>query len=541
MEIDNQKPSTKRRVCSTLSIIMIAIVTFALGVIFSSRILPRPSNASVLQHVMGLIDRYYVDTVSLRELETKVLPQVLKELDPHSVYLPAELNKKETEGLDGGFQGIGVQFITFTDTVVVTRIIEGGPSERAGLQAGDRLLRADTVLLYGKALDQERIFKALRGPAGSVVSLSIKRGTDTLELPVVRGEVPVSTLDADYMIDNKWLLVRINKWGAYTHQEFLAAYVRHRNEGIKGIIIDLRDNGGGYLMAAPMLAGEFLSKDKMIVYTEGRAYPREEFTTEQDGLLKDMPLVVLVNERSASASEIFAGAMQDHDRALIVGRRTFGKGLVQAPFLLSDSSAVRLTIARYYTPSGRSIQRSYAEGAERYGEDLSERFRHGELYSADSIVQSDSTVFLTQLGREVYGGGGIRPDVFVPLDSSGRNSYYMRLVQSGTMPRFAFEYADRNRKMLSELAATNELRPYLKQLGMGLLFEYAYYAQRAGVAIRTSMLHESAKLLQSELHAMIADHVSPSRNAFFEILMAKDLEILKATEILNKDEWRPKL
>lgn len=515
------------------------IFVFGLGMITQSRLFGLGSSANTLDAVLGLIERYYVDSVDMQDLEAKVMPQVLKELDPHSVYLPAEVNKLETEGLEGGFSGIGVQFITFTDTVTVTRVVEGGPSERAGILAGDRILKADDMLLYGDSLNQETIFKKLRGQAGSIVNLTILRGPDTLSLPVVCGAVPVSTLDADYMIDNKWLLVRINKWGAHTHQEFLNAYIKHKGEGIKGIILDLRDNGGGYLHAATALASEFLPKGKLIVYTEGRAYPREESVTGRNGILQEMPLVVLVNENSASASEIFAGAMQDHDRAKVVGRRTFGKGLVQAPFVLADSSVIRLTIARYYTPSGRSIQRSYASGADEYRRDLEERFLHGELFNADSVATQDSTEYRTSLGRTVYGGGGIHPDIFVPLDSTGLNSYYLRLMNSGSMPRFAFDYADRNRELLSSFMTVSALKQHLAQQGMGLLFDYAYYAQRQGVPIRTTMLHQSSKHLLAQLHARIAELVWPDPGVFFEVIMSDNPDLNKAIELLNNGEWKP--
>lgn len=539
MELNNKPQGYAKRWWIPVLVVLGGIFVFGLGMITQSRLLALSPRANSLEAVLGLIDKYYVDSVDTKELETKVMPQLLKELDPHSVYLPAEINKLETEGLEGGFSGIGVQFITFTDTVTITRVVEGGSSERAGLQAGDRILKADTMQLYGDSLNQESIFKKLRGEEGSIVNLTVLRGADTLALPVVRGAVPVSTLDASYMIDNKWLLVRINKWGAYTHQEFLNTYIKHKEDSIKGIILDLRDNGGGYLHAATALASEFLPKDKLIVYTQGRAYPREEFVTERNGILQEMPLIVLVNENSASASEIFAGAMQDHDRAKVVGRRTFGKGLVQAPFALSDNSVIRLTIARYYTPSGRSIQRSYASGTDDYRKDIEERYLHGELFNVDSVATQDSTVYKTSLGRTVYAGGGIHPDIFVPLDSTGINSYYLRLMASGTMQRFAFDYADHNRELLSSFINVSSLKQYLEQQGMGLLFDYAYYAQRQGVPIRTTMLHRSSKHLLAQLHARIADLVWADPGAFFEVIMAENPDLIKAVELLKNDQWRP--
>lgn len=491
-----------------------------------------------LGHVLELINAHYVDHIDIDSIQQSAIPHILANLDPHSTYLTAEMNRAENEGLNGSFQGIGVQFNRLTDTVVVIRVIPGGASERAGLKAGDRILRADTTLLYGKDVTNESVMNALKGPDKSVVNLGILRDGEPLEIAVVRGPVPVSTVDASYMIDST-LYVRINKWGALTHREFLAAYVSQDPQRISSIIIDLRDNAGGYLEAALALAGEFLPKDKLILYTEGRAFPREDYYNPRSGQLQTLPLVVLVNEFSASASEIFAGVMQDYDRAQIVGRRTFGKGLVQQPFMLADSSVVRLTVARYYTPSGRSVQKSYAEGTESYAEDIERRYIHGELFSADSIAEADTTNFYTEAGRIVHGGGGVRPDIFVPRDSVGINSYYIRLAQSGTLPHFAFEYADRNRRVLTNLGEVTKIYDYLTAQGNSLLFDYAYYAQKKGIPIRTTLLHRSSGIILRQLKAMIADYVSPDKNAFYWIFMQDNPEINIAMELIRSGQWNP--
>lgn len=527
------------RILKVAFVVIIFVFGFVIGqryTFFDSR-----SASDRILEVMGLIDRFYVDTINMSEVDDRVIPHILSELDPHSAYLSAELNRAESESLDGSFQGIGVQFNRFHDTVIISRIIPGGGAERAGLQPGDRILRADTSALTSADLSNEAVMSRLKGPAGTVVRLAIYRGGKTLEAAVVRGPVPMSSVDAAYRLPGDVLYIRLNKWGGQTHQEFLTEYMKHSKPELKGMILDLRDNGGGYLDAAVDLAGEFLPEGADIVYMEGRAMPRESYTTERNGLLVDMPLVVLVNEFSASSSEIFAGAMQDHDRARIVGRRTFGKGLVQRPFVLSDSSVVRLTVARYYTPSGRSIQKSYAAGADAYERDLSDRYEHGELYSADSIAQADTVKYYTAGRRVVHGGGGITPDLFVPRDSTGINSYYLRLIQSGSLPRFAFDYADKHRARLSAHPSLASLLKDLRAQGSALLYEYAYYAQAQGVSIRTTLLRRSSTLLLSQLYALIADNVMQDLGAYYEVINEQSEEVNIARQLLSSGQWRPRL
>ena len=490
--------------------------------------------------IYGLIERYYVDSVDFDSLQEQALPLILSQLDPHSVYLNAEANRQETEGLEGSFAGIGVQFNTLLDTVVVVRVIEGGPSERAGLQPGDRIRKAGSTNLVKDSITTEEIMKALKGPEDTVVRLLIKRGAKTFESAVVRGAVPVSSIDAAYMIRPHVLYVRLNKWGAQTPQEFQQAWADHSAQGIERILIDLRDNGGGYLQAATTLLSEFLDKGNLLVYNQGAHYPRENFTSPRTGRLRQTPVTVLVNENSASASEIFSGAMQDLDRALIVGRRTFGKGLVQVPFTLSDSSVLRLTVARYYTPSGRSIQKSYAKGLEAYAEDIEERYLHGELFSADSVSRPDTTRYYTRMGRVVYGGGGITPDIFVPRDSTGLNAYYVRLMRSGTLMRFAFTYADAHRTELLAHKTASALDKHLQSIGDQLVSSYAVYAQRYGVPQRPGMLLECAPLLRRDLIALIADLIGGDRNLFYELRNERDPEVIKALEILESPDWKPK-
>lgn len=519
------------------------LLTFFLGMVFQKRHGYRLlSGGNRLESVLDLLDRYYVDTLNLDSVHEQVIPLLLSQLDPHSTYLSARQNIEESERLGGSFEGIGIQFNRMIDTVVVARVIAGGASERAGLIAGDRILMADTSLLMGKNLSDQDIISKLKGPAGSVVRLRIWRAGEERIISVVRGPVPVSSIDASYIIGDGQLYVRLNSWGATTMQEFYTALAQGVMQAgqLKGIMLDLRDNSGGYMETAVALASQFLPKDKLVLYAEGRKFPREEHYTEHDGKLKDIPLTVLVNEFSASASEIFAGVMQDHDRAVILGRRTFAKGLVQQPFMLADSSVIRLTVARYYIPSGRSIQKDYTKGIESYASDIQERYLSGELFSSvDTLPHSSDQLFHTAAGREVYGGGGVTPDYLVPRDSIGTNPYYWRLLQSGTLPRFAFEYADKNRDKLTQFGSTDSLIAHLETLGTGFLFEYAYYAQAKGIAIRTTYLYESASKLLPQLRALVADYVSPDRNAYYRIMNAISPEVQAASTLLQDGQWHP--
>lgn len=536
------RPERKAHLLRGLTYGLVTILVFLLGISTATYfgVGGRRGTSSKLDEIYSLIQQYYVDSTNMDSLSEEALPFILSQLDPHSVYLNAEENKASTETLEGSFAGIGIQFNTLLDTVVVVRVIEGGPSERAGLQAGDRILRADTTSFLRDSLTSEEIMKALKGPEDTVVKLTLERGKKVFTTSVVRGAVPVPTLDASYMIRPHVLYVRLNKWGTQTPLEFQQAYADHASEGVERILLDLRDNGGGYLQAATTLASEFLSKGDLLVYNKGAHYPREDFKCPRDGRLRNVPLTVLVNENSASASEIFAGAMQDLDRALIVGRRTFGKGLVQLPFELRDHSVVRLTVARYYTPSGRSIQKSYAKGYEAYAEDIEDRYLHGELYSADSISRPDTTRYYTRLGRTVYGGGGITPDIFTPRDSTGINPYYIRLLRSGTLQRFAFSYADSHRAQFLRLGSDAAVQEYLQAQGEQIVYAYARYAdQKGGVAQRPGYLQESMAILRRDLIALIYDLLGRDKDAFYRLHNERDPEVLKALEQLTSPAWRP--
>lgn len=522
-------------------IVICFVFAFAIGILVGKRFFARQYGDDRLTEVLRLIDEYYVDSLDMKAVNERVLPLVLAELDPHSTYLSYETNAGEVESLEGSFQGIGVMFNRLKDTVIVTRVVEGGGAERAGMRPGDRVLRADTTWLVGDTMSDQEVMKHLKGPSGSVVSLEVLRSGEMLTLSVVRGPVPVPTVASAYMATDSILYVRLNKWGAQTYTEFLNTYVRYQQDHeISGLVLDLRDNVGGYLESAVQLASEFLPADKEVVYTEGDKFPRQSYVTPRDGILKDLPLVVLVNENSASSSEIFAGAMQDHDRGQIVGRRTFGKGLVQRPFVLADSSVVRLTVARYYTPSGRSIQRRYDDGRDAYAQDLVERYIHGELFSADSIAQTDTTTYYTSGGRVVHGMGGITPDIFVPRDTSYINSYYHRLVDHGSMVRFGFDYADRYRERLSAFTSVRELYKYLRSQP-GLLYDFAYYAQANGVPIRTTLLQRSSERILVDICSVVAFNASPEMGADYQVLNEMSQEVRIALELIQSGQWRPDL
>ncbi len=521
-----------------LGIVVISVVMFAAGYvgfyfINRNRIF---NGSSLLDQVVRLIDKHYVDTVDVEQLQSETIPLMLKGLDPHSAYLSKEINQAESERLDGSFSGIGVQFNTITDTVVVVKVIPGGPSERAGIKPGDRILQADNKKLYGKGVTQDSILKSLKGPHNSVVKLDVLRNGSNIKVNVVRDDVPVNSIDAEYKINNDILYLKLTGWGRKTHAEVLTAYAENRNK-LKGIILDLRQNSGGYLESAVALSSEFLPKNKLVLYAEGKSFPREDIRTERDGLLKDVPLTILVDEFSASSSEIFAGAMQDHDRARIIGRRTFGKGLVQRPYLLPDSSVIRLTVARYYTPSGRCIQKKYGKNDELgYEEDIQNRFLHGEFYSADSIQIADTVKYFTDGGRTVYSGGGITPDTFVPRDSVGITSYYLRLMESGVFQKFTFLYSDRNRARLSEFKTIEELVQHLSH--QDIARQFARYANDNGVEMRTMLFERSQKLIFKNLCALITEYFF-DREGLYRILNTNDRAVDLAVEAIKNNDTNP--
>lgn len=485
-----------------------------------------------INDLLHLIDDQYVDSVSIPDLVEKSLPQILKELDPHSIYIGAADVEASMQDLKGSFSGIGVQFTIYKDTVRIIKVIEGGPSEHVGLQAGDRIVSVDGKPYVGEAVTNEETMKRLKGPKETTVKLGILRAGKPapFHVSVVRGDVPLKSIDAAYMVDDTTGYIRITNFGDTTYPEFLSALAELGRSDFKGLILDLRGNLGGYMSPAVQIANDFLPANRLIVYTEGRKSPREEYNSDGRGMFQTLPLVVLVDEGSASASEILAGAIQDNDRGMIVGRRTFGKGLVQVPIEFRDGSMLRLTKARYYTPSGRCVQKPYTPGdEEEYEQDLILRAEHGEYFSADSI-KTDGEKFKTRIGRTVYGGGGIIPDVFVPRDTLGMTSYFKEAYLRGLMYQFAYDFVDRNRTRLRRVQGLDDLTAFLDR--QDIVEQFAGFAEKNGLQRRNLMLKKSRSLFRTYLYNYIVGDFLDTKSAVIFVNRG-DPAVLKALELMR--------
>ncbi len=497
----------------------------------SLNIYPR---ADKLTSVLKYIENQYVDTVSMGQLVEATIPTILKNLDPHSVYIPASELKEANEPLEGGFDGIGISFNMPNDTVVVITTISGGPSERVGILAGDRIISIDDSLVAGRKINQNDIVKKLKGPNGTMVRVGVKR--DEVEEPIVfeiiRDKIPLYSIDIAYMVSDIVGYVKISKFARTTYSEFLEAIAKLKKMGMDRLIIDLRGNTGGYLDAATNIANEFLPEGKLIVYTQGKARERQNIYSNPKGSCLNTPVAILIDEFAASASEILAGALQDNDRGVIIGRRSFGKGLVQEQILFNDGSGLRLTIARYYTPTGRSIQKPYKAGSDDYFMDINNRFLHGEFQEQDSIQFSDSLKFITPGGRIVYGGGGIMPDIFVPLDTSGISPYFNRVANRNLIYRFAFSFTDGNRKNLSKMKDYKEIVTFLER--QDVLEKFIDFARKNGVDPNKQHISQSKELLKVQLMASIARNVIDNEG-FYPIIKQIDNTLLKALEVISSD------
>ena len=491
------------------------------------------SGNNKITDLLHLLDDQYVDSVSINDLVEKTIPKLLKELDPHSTYISAKDAEASMQELQGSFQGIGVQFTIQNDTVCILKIIKGGPSEHVGLRPGDRIVSVDDSLYVGKIVTNDETMKRLKGVRGTTVKLGIQRkGEDALlDFVVERGDVPLRSIDATYMLDEQTGYVRITTFAEQTYTEFLVAMARLQEAGFQSLVIDLRNNVGGYMHPAVLIANEFLPANKLIVYTEGLHSLREEFVSDGRGMYANIPLVVLVDEGSASASEILAGALQDNDRATIVGRRTFGKGLVQVPIEFRDGSMLRLTTARYYTPSGRCVQKPYEQGQSgAYDSELVERALHGEYFSADSI-KTNGDAYQTVGGRKVYGGGGIIPDYFIARDTLGYTSYFRDLYATTIPHEFTFRFVDAYRERLQEatnlpdlVAEIGKLRPAQK------LVEFA---DKKGIKRRNLMIRKSFDLMERYQFINIIDQVMGTEAAAqfenqFDPAALKALDLIKS-------------
>ena len=518
----------------TVSMVMgIIIGTFYASHFMGNRLNIINIGTNKLNYLLQLVDNNYVDTVDMQEIIEDAMPLILSELDPHSAYIPAKDAEVETQDLKGSFSGVGITFSMIKDTVNVMSVIKGGPAEKVGLVSGDRILKAGDVSLVG--MEQTEVMRHLKGEKGSVVRLLVLRpGRKTLRtFSVVRGDIPVVSVDVAYMIDETVGYVHVKNFGEQTYGEFLTAMASLSVKGMKSLVLDLRGNRGGYMHVAIQMANEFLSRDCLVVYTEGRKSPREDYRSDGRGSFRNMPLVVLTDEMSASAAEIVAGAIQDNDRGLIVGRRTFGKGLVQQPMEFRDGSIVRLTVARYYTPSGRCIQKPYEKGGgEDYENDLMARYERGEFFSEDSIHQEGEAYHTTQ-GRIVYGGGGIMPDIFVGEDTTDVTSYYKQAVYMGLIRQFTYDFTDQNRATLNRYKTLDELVAYLMR--QNLLERFASYAATHELPRRNLMLRTSARLFEKNILSGIIYNVL-DMEAYQEYVNRTDATVQKALDTLHKGE-----
>lgn len=497
------------------------------------------SGSNRLSNLLHIIDDQYVDKVNIDSLVNNAIPLILAELDPHSVYISAKDAQAANDDLKGSFTGIGVEFTIRQDTIHVQNVISNGPAERAGVLAGDKIISVDGKPFVGKIVTNEEAMHRLKGPKDTKVKIGVLRygSKKPKYITTTRGEIPQKSITATYMLDDKTGYIRIKNFGETTYPELLIALEQLSQQGFSNLVIDLRDNTGGLLTSAIQIANEFLPKNKLIVYTEGRKSPKQEFASDGHGSYQKLPLVVLINEVSASASEIFAGAMQDNDRATIIGRRSFGKGLVQQQIGFPDGSIIRLTIARYYTPSGRCIQKPYSTGDDKnYEQDLITRYQHGEFFSQDSI-KHHGPAYHTGIGRVVYGGGGITPDIFVAEDTLGMTSYYKEASMSGLILQYAFTYTDDNRPKLNTYKEMMELASYLAK--QNLVDKFATYADKHGLKRRNLMIKKSHKLLERYINSRIIYNML-DESAWNEYINLGDPTIEAALKVFRNNAAFPK-
>lgn len=491
------------------------------------------SGSSRLSNLLHIIDDQYVDSVNIDELVEKAMPEILAELDPHSVYISAKDVQMATDDLKGSFSGVGIEFTIREDTIHIQNVIKNGPADKAGILAGDKIVSIDNRPFVGKSVTTEEAMHRLKGQKGSKVKIGVRRfgEKETKYFILTRGDITMKSITATYMLDDSTGYMRIKNFGERTYAEMLASLQQLNLQGADHLVIDLRDNSGGYLESAVQMAEEFLKKDQLVVYTEGRKSPRKEYRSRGKGSYQQIPLVVLINEGSASASEIFAGAIQDNDRGVIIGRRSFGKGLVQQQIQFPDGSMIRLTIARYYTPSGRCIQKPFKPGDNAdYEQDLLSRYQHGEFFSQDSIKHT-GPAYHTNNGRIVYGGGGITPDIFVPEDTTAVTSYYKEAAVSGLILQYAFQYTDNNRQTLKIFTEMQPLSEYLT--GRNLVNDFANYAEKNGLRRRNNLIRKSHGLLENYINSRIIYNMLDEQ-AWNQYLNRNDEMIRQAREVFKK-------
>jgi carboxyl-terminal processing protease len=520
-----------------LSVILISAFSFCLAANAQSK--EDKMNTHKLLNAYSAITNLYVDETNSRKIAEDAIKNMLSELDPHSSYTNAEETRRMNEPLEAIFDGIGIQFNMLTDTLYVIQVISGGPSEKVGLVAGDRIIAVNDSVIAGVKMNSTDVTGLIRGRKGTEVRLKVKRNSapDLLEFKIIRDKIPVYSMEAAYMADKKTGYMRLNRFAASSIEEFEKEFAKLKKEGMENLILDLQGNGGGYLNTAFILSDEFLEKDRLIVYTEGKRQPRQDAAATEKGVFEKGKLIILVDGGSASASEIVSGAVQDWDRGVIVGQRTFGKGLVQRPIVLPDSSMIRLTVARYYTPSGRNIQKPYETGnLEAYNNELIDRYNRGELMHADSVHFPDSLRYSTLISkRTVYGGGGIMPDVFVPVDSARSTDYHFKLVRYGVMNRMAMDYLDKNRPALTKTYPKIKIYKNKFTVTDEMLQELLNMAKEEKIEFNEEQFNRSKELISLQLKALIARDLF-DMSEYFQIINEKNDSYLEALRIINSDE-----
>ena len=537
------KPNKSNRLTPLLMalcvVIGILVGTFYANHFSGNRLNIINSGSNRLNNLLHIIDDQYVDKVNIDSLVDKAIPQILADLDPHSVYISAKDVQQATDDLKGSFSGVGIEFVIRDDTIRVQGVVKNGPAEQAGILAGDKIVSVDGKPFVGKVVTNSEAMRRLKGPKDTKVKIGVVRygQKKVKQFTITRGDIPQKSISAAYMLDENTGYIKIKNFGENTYPELLIALAKLSQEGFGNLVIDLRDNTGGYLNSAVQMANEFLPKNRLIVYTEGRRSPRQDFKSDGRGSYQNIPLVVLINEASASASEIFAGAMQDNDRATIIGRRSFGKGLVQKQMDFPDGSMIRLTVARYYTPSGRCIQKPYVSGDNQdYEEDLIVRYQHGEFFSQDSIKHTEPA-YHTVIGRTVYGGGGITPDIFIPEDTVDYTSYFKEAAMSGLILQFAFEYTDKYRPKLSSFETMPELSAYLDK--QNTVDKFASYADKNGLRRRNLLIKKSHHLLERFINSRIIYNIMDEED-WIEYLNLDDNVIKAALDVFKNNAAFPK-
>ncbi len=486
----------------------------------------KAGNWDKLMLVLSQVDQNYVDSIDKGELTEKILPYILENLDPHSVYLPPQELKVAEEVLEGNFDGIGIEFNVPNDTAIVINVIAGGPSERAGLISGDRIVKVNKEVVAGVKMAQDSLVKRLRGASGSVVNIGIKRGgsKSLVYFDIKRDRIPVKSIDVAYMVNDNTGYIKLSKFSKTSHKEFLEAVAKLKGVGMKNLIFDLRGNSGGYFDQAFLLANEFLKKGELIVYMQGVHRKRQDFFADNSGTCREIGLKVLIDEGSASSSEIFAGAIQDNDRGIVIGRRSFGKGLVQEPINFTDKSGIRLTVARFYTPTGRSIQKPYSKD---YQYDIYERYKHGEMSYADSIKKNDSLKFKTPKGKIVYGGGGITPDIFVPIDTLGVNGFLVKAINQGLPFKFSSLIADEYRPQLKSIKDIKSLNKLFSTISIEQRF--LKFAMANKLTPSDKEWKESKGILLTQVRALVGRYSPLDDNAYYPIIEELDNVMKVAT------------